>query len=77
MLNGVTAGAETEGLSLAERTAIYQELNRAQMKVWHLGVGQYYWNYKILFDTVNSTNWRGWDAWDAGRSYAFNWFKPM
>lgn len=77
VLNGVTAGAESEGLSLAERTAIYQELNRAQMKVWHLGVGQYYWNYKILFDTVNSTNWRGWDAWDAGRSYAFNWFKPL
>ena len=77
VLNGVTAGAESEGLSLAERTAIYQELNRAQMKIWHLGVGQYYWNYKILFDTVNSTNWRGWDAWDAGRSYAFNWFKPL
>lgn len=75
VLNGVTADAATSGLSLEERTAIYQELNRAQLKIWHLGVGHYYWNYKILFDTVNTPFWRGWDAWDAGRSYAFNWFQ--
>lgn len=74
VLNGVTADSQAERMSLAERTAIYRELCAAQMRLWHLGVGHYYWNYKILFDTVATKTWQGWDSWDLGRCMAFNWF---
>lgn len=76
VLNGVTADDNGKGsLTLEARTEIYQKLNKAQMDIWKLGVGYYFWSYKTLFDTVNSQNWRGWDSWDLGRSYAFNWFR--
>lgn len=74
VLNGVVSDSFNEGVSLKERTEIYQALCKAQMQIWRLGVGHYYWNYKILFDTVNTKQWIGWDSWDLGRSYAFNWF---
>lgn len=73
VLNGVEADSNAKGLSLEERTAIYRELCAAQMGIWHLGVGHYYWNYKILFDATTKT-WQGWDSWDLGRCVALNWF---
>lgn len=76
ILNGISAADQgLKVMSLEERTAIYQALSKAQMSIWRLGIGHYYWNYKILFDTVTSTNWVGWDSWDLGRAYAFNWFR--
>ncbi|MDO5703228.1 MAG: beta-glucosidase, partial [Lachnospiraceae bacterium] len=38
------------------------------------GHGYFYWSYKTLADTVNTTGWVGWDAWDLSRSYDFGWF---
>lgn len=38
------------------------------------GSGFYYWNYKLLTDTVNTPGWIGWDSWDLGRCIAQSWF---
>ena len=36
----------------------------SQLASWSKGSGFYYWNYKLLTDTVNTPGWIGWDAWD-------------
>lgn len=74
ILNGVVAAEDTPRMSEDERREIYRELCRAQMAIWQLGAGHYYWNYKILFDTVSTNTWQGWDSWDLGRCAAFGWF---
>ena len=38
------------------------------------GSGYFYWNYKLLLDTVNDPKWIGWDSWDLGKSVDLGWF---
>ena len=45
-----------------ERTAVYQAVAKAQLEAWKNGIGYFYWNYKLLLDTVNEPGWIGWDC---------------
>lgn len=73
-LNGLNL-SEHRTVSAEEKLKIYTTICKAQMKIWSLGVGHYYWNYKLLLDTVNTTNWVGWDVWDFGRCCALGYFQ--
>lgn len=73
VLNG-EEGAQAETLSAEEKCALYQGVAESQLNAWSNGSGFYYWNYKLLTDTVNTPGWIGWDAWDLGRCIAQNWF---
>lgn len=73
-LNGVTHSTH-QSVSAEQKQKIYSSLCQAQLKIWSMGVGYYYWNYKLLLDTTNNPNWLGWDAWDFGRCSALGWFK--
>lgn len=72
-LNGLTHDTH-KTVSAEHKQEIYSKLCAAQMKIWSLGVGHYYWNYKLLLDTTTNDNWIGWDAWDFGRCCALGWF---
>lgn len=71
-LNGVTV--QEDKLSAEEKKEVYREVADAQLNAWKNGTGYFYWNYKLLLDTVNDTGWNGWDAWDLGRCVANGWF---
>lgn len=73
VLNG-EEGAHAETLSAEEKRALYQGVAESQLNAWSNGSGFYYWNYKLLTDTVNTPGWIGWDAWDLGRCIAQNRF---
>jgi len=73
VLNG-EEGAQAETLSAEEKRALYQGVAESQLNAWSKGHGFYYWNYKLLTDTVNTPGWIGWDAWDLGRCIAQDWF---
>ena len=45
-----------------------------QLEAREKGSGYFYWNYKLLTDTVNDSGWAGWDSWDLGRCVDFGWF---
>lgn len=72
-LNGVD-NSHAAAVSEEEKTRIYRALSRAQQEAWDSGSGYFYWNYKLLTDTVNTSGWQGWDAWDLGRCIAKGWF---
>lgn len=74
VLNGVE-GAEKETYSEDEKREIYQAVAEAQLQAWRKGSGYFYWNYKLLLDTVNESGWIGWDAWDFGKCTAHGWFQ--
>ncbi|MBU3875262.1 cellulase family glycosylhydrolase [Faecalicatena sp. AGMB00832] len=74
VLNGIE-GAQTEAYSEEEKKDIYQAVSEAQLRAWHKGSGYFYWNYKLLLDTVNENGWIGWDAWDFGKCVAHGWFQ--
>lgn len=76
ILNGVQ-GTDRETGSAEEKRELYQAVGQAQLKAWSKGAGYFYWNYKLLLDTVNEKNWIGWDAWDLGKSIARGWFPQM
>ena len=76
VLNGMD-DAKTETLSLDEKQKLYSTLADAQLKVWNKCSGHYYWNYKLLLDTVNDNGWVGWDAWDLGKSHDLKWFPTL
>ena len=71
-LNGVqcTEKAFTE----EEKGHIYREVAKAQLAAWKKGSGHFYWNYKLLLDTVNVEGWTGWDSWDLGKCVALGWY---
>lgn len=69
-MEGVTKEAYTPG----EKKEMYRKLADAQIEAWEQGSGYFYWNYKLLLDTVNDPNWIGWDAWDLGKCVAQGWF---
>ena len=71
-LTAISGWAET--LSAEEKRALYQGVAESQLNAWSKGHGFYYWNYKLLTDTVNTPGWIGWDAWDLGRCIAQDWF---
>ncbi|MDO5539608.1 MAG: cellulase family glycosylhydrolase [Eubacteriales bacterium] len=73
VLNGVD-GLQEEVMLPEEKKEIYQALAEAQLAAWNAGNGYFYWSYKLLTDTVNTSGWVGWDAWDLGRCVDFGWF---
>lgn len=73
MLNG-EEGAQAETLTAEQKRSLYQGVAESQLAAWSKGSGFYYWNYKLLTDTVNTPGWIGWDAWDLGRCIAQDWF---
>lgn len=73
VLNGVE-GSKQESLSPEEKKEIYETLAKAQLELWKKGSGYFYWSYKLLTDTVNTSGWIGWDSWDLGRCFDFGWF---
>lgn len=74
VLNGVE-GNQEEVFKPEEKKRIYQAVANAQLKAWEKGSGYFYWNYKVLIDTVNEPGWIGWDAWDFGRCMAQGWIE--
>ena len=73
VLNGIDCTGHAE-MTQEETAHIYQTLAKAQLNAWANGVGYYYWNYKLLLDTVNDPNWFGWDSWDFGKCVSHGWF---
>lgn len=73
VLNGV-GGVQEEAFSPEEKRNIYRELAEVQLAAWGKGSGYFYWNYKLLLDTVNEPDWIGWDAWDFGKCVSQGWF---
>lgn len=73
VLNGVE-GVNAEVFTQEQKKEIYQALARSQLHAWNTGSGYFYWNYKLLLDTVNETSWIGWDAWDFDKCVAQGWF---
>lgn len=73
VLNGVE-GSDKELKSAKEKKEIYQAVAKAQLEAWNKGSGHFYWSYKLLTDTVNTSGWIGWDSWDLGRCVDFGWF---
>lgn len=82
LYNAITRGGEDENLFAVpgigeskeimadeRKREIYQKLADAQLQAWQKGSGYFYWNYKLLLDTVNTSGWIGWDAWDLGRCW--------
>ena len=73
VLNGLE-GSDKELKSAEEKKEIYQAVAKAQLEAWNKGSGHFYWSYKLLTDTVNTSGWSGWDSWDLGRCVDFGWF---
>ena len=72
VLNGMES-VEKESYMPDEKKEIYAELAKAQLHAWNSGNGYFYWNYKLLLDTVNEPAWIGWDSWDFDKSVAQGW----
>lgn len=73
VLNGLESGAD-EVMTAKQKKEIYQAVAKAQLAAWEKGAGYFYWSYKLLTDTVNTSGWIGWDSWDLGRCVDFGWF---
>lgn len=73
VLNGLEGESE-ELVSAEEKKKIYNAVAEAQLNAWKKGSGYFYWSYKLLTDTVNTSGWVGWDSWDLGRCVDFGWF---
>ena len=53
VLNG-EEGAQVETLTAEQKRSLYRGLAESQLAAWSKGSGFYYWNYKLLTDTVNT-----------------------
>lgn len=73
-LNGLDFSENTEKFTPDEKKEIYLSIVSEQLEAWKAGSGYFYWNYKLLLDTVNDPNWIGWDSWDLGKSVDQGWF---
>lgn len=71
-LNGIESNIDK--LSKDEKRELYRKIAKAQLDAWRNGSGHYYWNYKLLLDTVNEEGWIGWDSWDLGKCVAQEWY---
>lgn len=76
VLNGVQATGKNH-MDEDEKRTVYRELADAQLKAFEPGEGYFYWNYKLLLDTVNEKGWAGWDSWDLGKCYSLEWFPTI
>ena len=71
-LNGVESNISK--LTNEDKQNVYIVIAKAQLDAWKNGIGHYYWNYKLLLDTVNDPGWIGWDSWDLGKCVALGWY---
>lgn len=74
VLNGMDFSQNRERLTPAEKRALYSRLAAVQLAAWNQGAGHFFWNYKLLLDTVHEPNWIGWDSWDLGKSVSQGWY---
>lgn len=76
VLNGMDYDKQRQKNSLTADVVkhLYAQLANAQLAAWQEGSGYFYWNYKLLLDTVNEPQWKGWDCWDLGKSVDLGWF---
>ncbi len=74
VLNGLDFSNNQEHFSPEEKKEVYQRLAKVQLEAWRQGSGYFYWNYKLLLDTVHEASWIGWDSWDLGKSVSQGWF---
>lgn len=51
VLNG-EEGAQAETLTAKQKRSLYQGVAESQLAAWSKGSGFYYWNYKLLTDTM-------------------------
>ena len=51
VLNG-EEGAQAETLTAEQKRSLYQGVAESQLAAWSKGSGFYYWNYKLLTDTM-------------------------
>jgi Endoglucanase len=72
VLNGLE-GVSEEVISREQKKEIYSILAKEQLDAWNTGSGYFYWNYKLLTDTINTPGWVGWDSWDFERCVDFEW----
>ncbi|AZK47550.1 glycoside hydrolase family 5 protein [Paenibacillus lentus] len=66
--------SKEDKLSADHKKEFYSQLAKAQLEAWKQGSGHFYWNYKLLLDTVNEPGWIGWDSWDLGKCVSLGWF---
>ncbi|MFD1175831.1 glycoside hydrolase family 5 protein [Paenibacillus puldeungensis] len=71
-VNGVEASEDK--LNAESRKELYSQIALAQLEAWKKISGHFYWNYKLLLDTVNEPGWIGWDSWDLGKSVSLGWY---
>ncbi|WP_456009228.1 glycoside hydrolase family 5 protein [Clostridium butyricum] len=71
-LNGINADKDV--ISKEQKEILYSTIAESQLNAWKKCNGHYYWNYKLLLDTVNEKGWIGWDSWDLGKSVAQGWY---
>lgn len=74
VLNGMDYANAPDELTEEAKKHLYAQLANAQLAAWQKGSGYFYWNYKLLLDTVNKPQWKGWDCWDLGKSVDLGWF---
>lgn len=75
VLNGMDFD-ESKRMTDEQKKDIYNIIAKEQLATWKKGSGYFYWNYKMLLDTVNEPHWNGWDCWDIGKSIDLGWFPP-
>lgn len=73
VLNGIDY-TQNAGISNEHKKEIYNHIAKEQLAAWEKGSGYFYWNYKMLLDTVTESHWNGWDCWDLGKSIDLGWF---
>lgn len=73
-LNGIDFSQSRQKLDQEAEKRLYRQLADAQLAAWKEGSGYFYWNYKVLLDTVNGPDWIGWDSWDLGKCVDLGWF---
>ncbi|MOA15852.1 hypothetical protein D3C78_1360350 [compost metagenome] len=71
-VNGVEAIEDR--LNTDSRKELYSTVAKAQLEAWGKISGHFYWNYKLLLDTVNDPGWIGWDSWDLGKAVSLGWY---
>lgn len=71
-VNGVKAVEDK--LDVDSRKDLYKLVAEVQLDAWKKISGHFYWNYKLLLDTVNDPGWIGWDSWDLGKSVSLGWY---
>lgn len=77
LFNQLVAATYKDGktsLTKEEKDHIYKELAKVQTETWNLGAGYFYWNYKLLVDTLSAPDAEPWEAWDLDRCVNFGWF---